>query len=64
MARRPLRILLIDDEASIREVVKQALHGGGSADLVLTHFIEQIGPEESARLAAVLRRPAKRARAK
>mgnify|MGYP001093259301 CR=1 FL=1 len=45
-------------------LMREALHGGGSADLVLTHFLEQIGPEESARLAAVLRRPAKRARAK
>ena len=45
-------------------LMREALHGGGSPDLVLTHFLEQIGPEESARLAAVLRRPVKRARAK
>ncbi|EUA45711.1 MULTISPECIES: BlaI/MecI/CopY family transcriptional regulator [Mycobacteroides] len=43
-------------------LMREALDGGGSPDLVLTHFLEQITPEESARLRAVLRRPAKRAR--
>jgi predicted transcriptional regulator len=41
-------------------LMREALNGGGRADLVLHHFIEQIGPEESARLRAALRRVAKR----
>lgn len=49
------------EEHSAR-LMREALHGGGSPDLVLTHFLEQIGPEDSARLRAVLRRPTKRAR--
>lgn len=35
-------------------LMREALDGGGRTDLVLSHFIEQIGPEESARLHAVL----------
>jgi len=38
----------------------EALEAGGRPDLVLTHFIEWIGPEDSARLRAALRRPRKR----
>jgi predicted transcriptional regulator len=41
-------------------LMREALNGGGRADLVLHHFIEQIGPEESARLRDALRRVAKR----
>ncbi len=37
-------------------LMREALDGGGSAELVLQHFVEQIGAEESARLRAVLRR--------
>jgi predicted transcriptional regulator len=42
-------------------LMREALDSGGRSDLVLTYFLEQIGPEESARLRAALRRPAKRA---
>ncbi|MDM2170350.1 BlaI/MecI/CopY family transcriptional regulator, partial [Mycobacteroides abscessus] len=45
-------------------LMREALSGGGSPELVLTHFLEQISAEESERLRAVLRRPAKRARTK
>jgi predicted transcriptional regulator len=41
-------------------LMREALDGGGRADLVLQHFVEQIGPEESARLRAALRRLARR----
>ena len=41
-------------------LMREALDGGGSSDLVLSHFVEQIGPKESARLRAALRRLAKR----
>src|ERR1700739_2698508 len=41
-------------------LMREALDGGGQPDLVLHHFVEQIGPEESARLRDVLRRLAKR----
>jgi predicted transcriptional regulator len=43
-------------------LMREALDGGGRSDLVLTHFVEQIGPEESARLRAALRRIASRPR--
>ncbi|CPV36262.1 BlaI/MecI/CopY family transcriptional regulator [Mycobacteroides abscessus] len=43
-------------------LMSQALDAGGKPDLVLTHFLEQIGPQESERLRAMLRRPAKRNR--
>ncbi|MEN4473950.1 BlaI/MecI/CopY family transcriptional regulator [Mycolicibacterium cosmeticum] len=42
-------------------LMREALDSGGQPDLVLTYFLEQIGAEESARLRAALRRPAKRA---
>ena len=41
-------------------LMREALDGGGRPDLVLHHFVEQIGPEESARLRDALRRLAKR----
>ena len=41
-------------------LMRDALDGGGRPDLVLHHFVEQIGPEESARLRDVLRRLANR----
>ncbi|MBB5914987.1 putative transcriptional regulator [Nocardia transvalensis] len=37
-------------------LMREALDDGGRADLVLAHFVEQIGPEESERLRAALRR--------
>ncbi|WP_369829813.1 MULTISPECIES: BlaI/MecI/CopY family transcriptional regulator [Mycobacteriaceae] len=42
-------------------LMRQALNSGGQPDLVLSYFLEQIGPQESARLRAALRRPRKRA---
>ncbi|ORW73682.1 BlaI/MecI/CopY family transcriptional regulator [Mycobacterium saskatchewanense] len=35
-------------------LMREALEGGGRPDLVLSHFVDQIGPEESARLRAAL----------
>lgn len=43
-------------------LMRAALDGGGRSELVLTHFVEQIGPEESDRLRAALRRIAARSR--
>jgi predicted transcriptional regulator len=43
-------------------LMRDALDGGGRSELVLNHFVEQIGPEESARLRAALRRIAARSR--
>ncbi len=40
-------------------LMREALDGGGRPDLVLSHFVEQIGPEESARLRAALANPRK-----
>lgn len=40
-------------------LMREALDGGGSSELVLQHFVEQIGAEESERLRSVLRRLAK-----
>ena len=37
-------------------LMHEALDGGGSPELVLQHFVEQIGAEESQRLRSVLRR--------
>jgi predicted transcriptional regulator len=42
------------------DVMQEALDGGGRPELVLGYFVEQIGPEGSARLRAALRRPPKR----
>ncbi len=41
-------------------LMHEALDGGGSPDLVLHHFVEQIGPAESTRLHAALQKLAKR----
>jgi predicted transcriptional regulator len=41
-------------------LMREALDGGGRSDLILNHFVEQIGPEESARLRAALRRLTRR----
>lgn len=41
-------------------LMHEAFDGGGRPDLVLQHFVEQIGPEESARLRAALQRLTKR----
>jgi predicted transcriptional regulator len=47
------------EEHSAR-LMSEALDGGGRSDLVLSHFVEQIGPEESDRLRAALRRLSRR----
>jgi predicted transcriptional regulator len=47
------------EEHSAR-LMREALTGGGQSDLVLSHFVEQIGPEESERLRAALRRLSRR----
>jgi predicted transcriptional regulator len=46
------------------QLMREALDGGGRSDLVLSHFLEQISPEESARLRAALQRLGRRARRK
>jgi predicted transcriptional regulator len=43
-------------------LMRDALEASGSSELVLNHFVEQMGPEESARLRAALRRIAARSR--
>ena len=43
-------------------LMRDALDAGGRSDLVLNHFVEQIGAEESDRLRAALRRIAARSR--
>jgi len=43
-------------------LMRDALDAGGRPELVLNHFVEQIGPEESAGLRAALRRIAARSR--
>lgn len=52
---------LTREERSAR-LMRAALDGGGSSELVLNHFVEQIGAEESDRLRAALRRIAARSR--
>ena len=47
------------EEHSAR-LMREALDGGGRPELILHHFVEQIGVEESARLQDALRRLAKR----
>jgi hypothetical protein len=42
--------------------MRDALDAGGRAELILSHFVEQISPEESERLRAALRRIASRDR--
>jgi predicted transcriptional regulator len=46
------------------QLMREALDGGGRSELVLSHFLEQISPEESAGLRAALQRLARRARRK
>jgi predicted transcriptional regulator len=48
-------------EEHTARLMREALDGGGRSELVLNHFIEQIGPEESERLRSALRRVSKRA---
>lgn len=43
-------------------LMRDALDAGGRSELVLSHFIEQIGPEEAERLRAELRRLSRRRR--
>lgn len=45
-------------------LMREALDGGGRSELVLSHFLEQISPEESARLRAALQRLPRRRRRK
>lgn len=47
------------EEHSAR-LMRDALDGGGRSELVLSYFIEQIGPKESERLREALRRLARR----
>jgi predicted transcriptional regulator len=47
-------------EEHTARLMRDAFDGGGHPDLVLQHFVEQIGPEESARLRATLQRLLKR----
>jgi predicted transcriptional regulator len=42
------------------QMMRDALDAGGRSDLVLTHFLESISPEESTELRKVLRRLAPR----
>lgn len=52
-------------EEHTARLMREALDGGGRSELVLNHFIEQIGPEESEGLRSALRRLSRRsARAK
>lgn len=44
------------------QLMREAFNGGGQSELILNHFIEQIGPEESERLRAALRRASRRAK--
>ena len=53
-------VALTREEYTAR-MMHNALDGGGSSELVLTHFVEQMSPEESAGLRAALRRLANRA---
>lgn len=41
-------------------LMREALIGGGRPEVVLSYFIEEIGPKESERLRGALRRPATR----
>jgi predicted transcriptional regulator len=52
---------LTREEHSAR-LMREALDAGGSPELVLNHFVEQMGAEESARLRAALRKIASRTR--
>jgi predicted transcriptional regulator len=52
---------LTREEHSAR-LMRDAFESGGRSELVLSHFAEQISPEESARLQAALRKIASRSR--
>lgn len=47
-------------EEHTAQLMREALDGGGRSELVLSYFIEQIGPKESERLREALRRLARR----
>jgi predicted transcriptional regulator len=47
-------------EQHTAQLMHQALDGGGQSELVLSYFVEQIGPKESERLRAALQRLARR----
>lgn len=47
-------------EEHTAQLMREALDGGGRSELVLSYFIEQIGPTESERLREALRRLARR----
>jgi predicted transcriptional regulator len=46
------------------QLMREVFDAGGRSELVLSHFLEQISPEESALLRAALRRLARRTRRK
>ena len=50
-------------EQHTARLMREALDGGGRSELVLSYFIEQIGPKESERLRDALRRLARRSSA-
>ncbi|MGX9787209.1 BlaI/MecI/CopY family transcriptional regulator [Mycobacterium sp. MMS18-G62] len=52
---------LTREEHSAR-LMRDAFESGGRSELVLSHFIDQISPEESERLQAALRKIASRSR--
>ena len=47
-------------EQHTARLMRDAFDGGGQPDLVLSHFIDQIGAEESARLRAALQKLSRR----
>ena len=47
-------------EEHTARLMRDALDGGGRSELVLSYFIEQIGPKESERLREAMRRLARR----
>ena len=46
------------------QLMREVFDAGGGSELVLSHFLEQISPEESARLRHALQRLARRTRRK
>ena len=50
----------VNREQYTAQLMRDALDGGGRSDLVLSYFIEQIGPDQSDRLRAALRRLSRR----
>lgn len=47
-------------EEHTARLMREALDGGGRSELVLSYFIEQIGPKETERLREAMRRLARR----